>query len=255
MNAPSSVSTHTSEIKHPEIRVYLETLQSASRKIFEASLAGENLAAIGRSYHFGSELSSWAEVLCARREAELMKIATHEYGFAILALSQGHYRHAFKALRLVLELCLQAAYLSANELKLRDWLSNRRDTSWNAIIAEDADDAIFSVRFANAFFPELKPHLPHYRSLAAKVYRECSECVHGNVPTLVPLPKKLEFDQPIFDLWHEKAETSALVIHFALTLRYFNEVNEADRDPIEPALAERLGYVPEIRTALGGRAT
>lgn len=232
--------------------MYLESLQSASQKIFEASLAGGNLVTIARCYHVGSELSSWVSVLGARREVELIKVAAHEYGFAILALTQGHYRHAFKALRLVLELCLQAVYLSANELKLRDWLMNRRDTTWNAIVGGEADDAIFSTRFAEAFFPALKLHLPHYRSLATKVYRECSECVHGNVPTLIPLPKKLEFNQPIFDLWREKAETTVLVLHFALTLRYFNEIPEAERDAIEPALTDRLGHIPEIRTALGG---
>lgn len=252
---PATPSSPPSAGKPPDIRLYLESLQAASQRIFEISLTGTNLTAIARSYHIGAELSSWAGILSSRREVELVKVAAHEYGFAILALSQGHYRHAFKALRLVLELSLQAVYLSANELKLRDWLANRRDTAWNAIVTAEADDAIFSSRFAEAFFPALKLHLAHYRSLAAKVYRECSECVHGNVPTLVPLPKKLEFDQPIFDLWHEKAETTALVVHFALTLRYFYEITEAERTPIEPALAERLGHIPEVRTALGGATT
>jgi hypothetical protein len=250
MPEPASVPVDAS--KPPDIKVYLESLQLASQKIFEASLVGVNLTAIARSYQFGAELWTWAEVLSTRRETELIKIAAHEYSFALLALSQGHYRHAFKALRLVLELSLQAIYLSANELRLRDWLANRRDTSWNAIVDNEADDAIFAVRFGDAFFPALKPHLGHYRSLAAKAYRECSECVHGNVPAFVPLPKKLVFDQSVFDLWHTKADTTALVVHFSFTLRYFNDITESARTPIEPALTERLGHIPQIRSALGG---
>ena len=240
------------QLKPPDILAYLKALRARSNAIFESSVNGANLSAIAKSYQFGSELSNWAVTLNARREAVLLEISAYEYGFALLGLSQGYYRHAFKGLRLVLELTLQAVLLSANELRLREWLANRRDTSWAQIVGEDGE-SVFSKTFAASFFPELAPHVVNYGSLATKVYRECSECVHGNIPNYVPLPKGLAFDQPTFDLWHAKAETIALVCHFALVLRYLGDLTEAERTAIEPSLSARLGHVPEIRSALGGR--
>jgi len=73
------------------------------------------------------------------------------------ALAQGHYRHAFKGLSLVLELCLQAVALSANELCLREWPDNRRDTVWGVIV--DDANGVFSKQFAHAFFPSLALHV------------------------------------------------------------------------------------------------
>jgi hypothetical protein len=249
---PEITPSSRTQTKPPDILAYLESLRARSNEIFASSVAGGNLSAIAKSYQFGSELSIWAVMLAARREAVLLEIAAHEYGFALLGLSQGHYRHAFKGLRLVLELTLQAVLLSANELRLREWLENRRDTSWAQIVDENGE-SVFSTAFAAAFFPGLIRHVENYRSLATKVYRECSECVHGNMPTHVPLPKGLSFDQPTFDLWHAKAETIALVSHFALVVRYLRDLTETERMAIEPALSARLGHVAEIRDALGGR--
>jgi hypothetical protein len=132
-------------------------------------------------------------------------------------------------------------------------MTSRRDTNWNAIINPEAgDDTVFGPRFAEAFFPRLKPHAAHFQALAGKVYRECSECVHGNIPRLVPLPSVLVFDQTTFDLWHSKAQTVSLVAHFALSLRYLTGFTPEQLSRIEPILNDHLAYLPEIRTKLGG---
>ncbi|HWQ93068.1 MAG TPA: hypothetical protein VN673_15445, partial [Clostridia bacterium] len=180
----------------------------------------------------------------------LVKVAALEYEFALLALAQGRYRHAFKGLRLVLELCLQAVYLSANELQLREWLDNRADTVWTAIV--DPENGIFSKRFARAFFPDIQGHIQHFGELARKVYRECSECVHGNTPKCVPLPSSLGFDQGVFDIWHSKADAVALVAHFALAMRYLSELDKEAVAALEGCLTDRVGHVTEIRERLGG---
>jgi len=192
----------------------------------------------------------WTTALGSRREIALIKAATYEYQFALLALTQGHYRHAFKGLRLVLELTLQAVKLSANEIELREWLQNKKDTVWSALI--DRENGVFSVRFSRCFFPSLEMHLASHGALAEQVYRECSECVHGNVPKHVPLPESLAFSSDSFDLWHAKASVVALLFHFVLVMRYLLEFKDTEVQSLEAALLARVGHVQEIRVAMGG---
>jgi hypothetical protein len=235
-----------------DIKGYLQRLLAKSSSIFDLSLTVPNSSKIAASHVFAGEMGVWCKVLTQRREAELLKVAALEYEFALLALTQGHYRHAFKGLRLVLELILQAVYLSANELLLREWLGNRAETVWSAIT--DKDQGVFSQRFAKAFFPELTTHVQHYQELAVTIYRECSECVHGNTPQRIPLPACLEFDQEVFDLWHSKASIVVLIAHFVLSLRYLSDLSEIDMSDIEHCLSDRLGHLEEVRKLLGGPA-
>jgi hypothetical protein len=233
-----------------DITKYFNQLHWKCGEILNQSTAEKNSELIAKSHQFAFELESWCKSIGQRTEVELFKIATMEYEYALLALTQGHYRHSFKALRLVLELTLQAVYLSANEICLREWLDNRIDTIWNSII--DEDNGVFSIRFSKAFFPDLAPHVLNYRGLAILIYRECSECVHGNIPRHVPLPSSLDFNQEVFELWHSKADIVAMTLHFALSLRYLSDFSEKERIEIEPILTDRLGHLVEIRRILGG---
>lgn len=244
--APSKVSSS------PDIKAYLQQLLTKTASILESSMTASNSVKIASSHIFGGEMEAWCKVLSQRREVELLKVAALEYEFALLALTQGYYRHAFKGLRLVLELILQAIYLSANELLLREWIDNRVDTNWSAIA--EKDEGVFSQRFAKAFFPELTTHVQHYRELAVALYRECSECVHGNTPKCIPLPTGLDFNQDVFDLWHSKASNVVLIAHFVLALRYLLELSETDVAHLETFLSDRLGHLEEVRKHLGGPA-
>jgi hypothetical protein len=233
-----------------DIAEVFDRLHKKCGEILIASMADTNSGLVARSYQFASELEKWGTVLGVRTEVEILKVAALEYNFALLALNQGQYRQSFKALRLVLELTLQAVHLSTNEIYLREWLDNRLDTVWSSIV--DQENGVFSKRFANAFFPDLNLHLAHYREMATSIYRECSECVHGNMPKHVPLPSSLEFNQEVFELWHSKAEIVALILHFALSLRYLRDLSEEDILDMEPFLADRLGHLKEVRQLLGG---
>jgi len=233
-----------------EIATYFNQLHEKCGQILIASTQNANSALVAESLQFATELECWNKILEHRSEAKLLKVATLEYQFALLALSQGHYRHSFKSLRLVLELTLQAVQLSANEIFLREWLDNRIDTNWSSLV--DEDNGVFSKRFSNAFFPEITDHVQHHRGLSISIYRECSECVHGNTPKHIPLPLSLEFNQDVFNLWHSKAEVVALILHFALSLRYLTSLTESEIAMLEPFLADRLGHLHEIRGLLGG---
>jgi hypothetical protein len=98
-----------------DIRGYFQQLLAKSGEVFQYSMSAPNSSKNASSHIFVGEMEVWCKVLSQRREVELLKVATVEYEFALFALTQGHYRHAFKALRLVLELILQAICLSANE--------------------------------------------------------------------------------------------------------------------------------------------
>ncbi len=219
---------------------YFAQFHSQCEAVFQRSLSEPDLSKIAKSHAFTTELELWCGLIGDRREVELLRVAQHEYEYSLLILAQGHYRHAFKSLRLVLELSLQAIYLSANELRLREWLSSRVDTSWSGIV--DKTDGVFSPRFSKGFFPPFEMHVAHYAGMAVLLYRECSECVHGGVQKHIPLPTAITFDQATFDLWHSKAETMRLVVHSALALRYFNDVSPVKR----PNLATCLGHLAQV---------
>ena len=235
-----------------DITKYFEELHEKCGQILTASMAGPNSETIAKSHQFAYELKEWCNILENRTEVELLRVAAMEYELALLALIQGHYRHAFKALRLVLELSLQAVHLSVNEICLREWLDNRIDTVWDLIIDKEA--GVFSTRFAKAFFPDLIQHVQHHRGLAIAIYRECSECVHGNNPRHIPLPTALDFNQEVFELWHSKAEVVALVLHFAMSIRYLPGLLATQIAVVEKFLTDRLGHLEEIRQLLGGPA-
>jgi hypothetical protein len=83
------------------------------------------------------------------------------------------------------------------------------------------------------------------------LYRECSECVHGNVPQHISVPDVLEFNQASFALWHSKADVAALLLNFALAVRYCRELGRDSLSTLEVALLDRLGHVPAIRQFFG----
>lgn len=249
VEAPKELSGTLSE---PDIQKYYRALHTRCGEILEESIAAENGQKVARSHQFFRELELWCHELSSRSEAELLRTATYEYQFGLLALCQGNYRQAFKSLRLVLELALQSTHLSANELELREWLANRKDTVWATIT--NAENGIFSARFARAFFPEVEGHISYHLSMAQQVYRECSECVHGNMPKHIPLPEALNFSQESFDLWHAKAHVVALVGHFALCMRNLLTLKQPLRDELETVLLDRVGHIQEIRVKIGGVA-
>lgn len=243
------MSKKLSESTSPVVSHY-EALHTNCGEILNATLGGGNEKIVARSHQFLAELELWSAALVDQREVALVKMVAHEYQYSLLALTQGHYRHAFKGLRLVLELQMQTISLSLNEIELREWLENRKDTVWGSLI--DEANGVLSIRIARAFFPSIQAHMNHHRALAAQLYRECSECVHGNMPRLIPLPKDLSFSQEAFEIWHAKAEIVVMLFHFIFAIRYLREFPSPSLMNLEPTLIERLGHIEEFRVFLGG---
>lgn len=226
----------------------VEDLHARCSAALSASLSNDYESRLGQSYVFLGDIEEWKKVLKKQPESRLFETATQEYAVSLLNVCQGQYRNAFKGLRLVLELCLQGSYLSANQILLSEWLKGEADTVWTALV--DPESGPLGKRFCSAFFPELLDHVANFREIAKTVYRELSECIHGNVPNHIPLPTSLTFDRDAFLLWHDKANIVRLVVLFSLSVRYLATVSE--KATIESGLIEQLGHIEAIRVILGG---
>ncbi len=222
-------------------------LHDQCTQTMEKALLGDNHAHLGEAYLFAGDLDTWRTALDEHMEARLIETASSEYVLAALNICQGQYRNGFKGLRLVLELCLQSTYLSANLVLRAEWFKGEKDTIWATLV--DPENGPLSVRFCCGFFPDISEHVPHFRQLAQTLYRELSECIHGNVPNHIPLPASLTFSQDTFELWLSKAKAVRLVTHFAFTLRYLNDLSLAKRGPLEAAVTDQLGHIAAIRAA------
>jgi hypothetical protein len=224
-------------------------LSDKCNKIFDETFDDEQrVSRHGAGHVFLGELNAWKRAIEPRPEAALLIRAAREYQFAMLALVQGHYLHAFKGLRLVLELLLQSVHLSVHTLELHEWLEGRNDTTWSVLVGEHG---VFSKRYADAFFPELRDDVGHWCSIAQELYRECSEVVHGNVPRHIPAPFDLAFSHESFELWHDKADMVAFTSHFVLTMRYLHHLPAQSIGNLEGQLLSRLGHIPAIRHYFG----
>ncbi len=174
-----------------------------------------------------------------------MKAGLREYQFALLAVAQGQYRQSFMALRLFFELALASIHFSANEFNLRMWIQGSQDIIWQSLI--NADTGVLSKNFLKAFNPATSEHATQFRTLAEKVYRECSEYVHGNAHTHESLPEHIVFIDKIFTDWHLKAENIALCINFAFSSRYLYLAKKETRIKIERTVMDSIGHLDCIR--------
>jgi hypothetical protein len=228
---------------------YYGKLYTACGDVLAASFQADTAGLQATSHSFISDLEQWHELLRDRPESCLLKAALGEYQFGLLAVVQGQYRQAFMALRLAFELLLGVAYLSANELQLRQWLRGDRDLVWNAII--DSEAGVLSKQFVRAFYEDLAEETPHYRAMGQEVYRECSEYVHGSSATTKSLDGKVVFQRKAFEAWHAKAKTIRLVCNFALCGRYVFLAGPEGRSKLEAVLIDNLGHLPAVRRILG----
>ncbi len=228
----------------------IDGLAQSCNTTLAQSLSTPNDVLVGQSHVLASDLQTWCAVLAAQPEVKLLETASGEYVLSLLNACQGQYRNAFKGLRLVLELCLQSTYLSTNLVLRQEWMKGESDTIWAVLI--DTENGPLSKRYCRAFFPDLCEHCANFREIAKSIYRELSECIHGNVPSRVPLPDSLVFNADAFLLWHEKAKVVRQVIAFALSTRYLCSLPEAARTSVEPCVSDQLGHIKEVRSVFGG---
>jgi hypothetical protein len=229
---------------------YYKELQAKCTSVADATFAADSDRRQAASHSFISDVEVWIKALGNRPEVRLFQVGLKEYQFALLAVVQGQYRQAFMALRLSFELFLGGVHLSAKELELRIWLKGGSDLVWRSLI--DDQEGVFSKRFVRAFFEDLGDKATTYRVIAEKVYRECSEYVHGNAPASATLPERIEFSPAAFAKWHDEAASIRLVVHFSLCSRYLETMDKAILAPLESVVLDNLGHIAQVRSIFGG---
>lgn len=219
-------------------------------EIIEKSMANEDLDLLSSNHAFLHDFAVWLDVLKDRPESSILKNAIKEYQLALLSNNQGMYQQAFMGLRFFLERTFVAILFSANEIELNLWKIGERDTYWNEIASIDKDSkqiqGIFSHKFCKAFFPELKNELNHFFNVTTKVYRECSEYVHGNKNVIDKIPEKLEYSKELFYEWNLKADIIKRIILFAFCLRYLNQLKPEEIKQISITISEEFKSLPQI---------
>lgn len=205
---------------------------------------------ITKSHSYISDLEVWLDVLNERPESIVLSNAAREYQYSLLALLQGQYRYSFVALRLFLEMSLASLQFSAHEIELRFWTRGQQDFNWQKLIS--SENGVLSSTFVNAFCEPLRDDSALYRSIAEKVYRECSEFVHGNAHTHNELSQPISMNMAIFTDWHTRAQNIWLVISFALCARYIAFLDFAELQKLEHVITDNLGHHAAVRAFLGG---
>lgn len=200
-----------------------------------------------KAHNFIDDLETMKEVIATRPEAKILSLATREYQLALYALASSNYRHAFVSLRLFFELSLSTILFSSSEIKLRQWLSNRSDIIWAALI--DEEDGVYAKSFVEAFQPELASSTKQYRSLAQKVYRECSEHVHGNFHTHPIDVSSIDFKVDTFLTWTNLADSVRACFIFAYTARFLDSLSKDQRNQLEHIILDELGSLPPVQEA------
>lgn len=183
-----------------------------------------------------------------RREYKLYEMAFQLLGDGLCQIACANYRLAFYCLRAFLKMSSAGVRYSAFEYELREWEAGRRDVSW-AMLSGD-ESGCFSANFTNAFLPEVKEEARHYQGLARRVYRECSEYVHGNPSSHGP-GAGLEMKRA--DDWFELYNSATAAIFFCFSVRYLKDfvVSGISEDVLAIIDAE-IGHFASVRALIRG---
>jgi hypothetical protein len=219
------------------------TLNTAASEVIERATADPTH--VGHAQHRIDQLNQWREALISRPDSVVLQHAISEATVGLFLLVSGLYRPAFVSLRLFLELSLASIHFSANRLELAEWLTGNRDVNWSALI--DVDQGILSVRYADAFFPELRDSVRTYNVIGLKVYRELSEYVHGNHHTWGNAPGGITHNADLQARWLSSFEFAATVVLYSLSLRFVKELPKSELTALAPLVLDSLGHIEALR--------
>ena len=228
-----------------DIKKYYTELNLKCSEVLVYSLDQPRHDLVASTHSSIFDYTTCIDVLKGRAEYDILKVAIREFQMALLSVNMGLYNQAFIGLRFFLERTLVAVMFSAKEIDLRLWLRGEMDTTWASLI--NADTGIFSSPFCRAFFPELWGETKHFERIAQKVYRECSEYVHGNISVQDKIPEKLEFNEHLFKEWHTKAQTIRRLLLFVFCLRYLKFIGKDSLQKTEAILISDFGNLHAVR--------
>jgi hypothetical protein len=242
------VSHRTSKAKADVgCRVQYQKVLDARNSNFQAYFNDAALAKQHQEAHQRLlEVENAFSAISDRREYRLFEMAARLLGDGLCQIATANYQLAFYCLRSFLELSASGVRFSAFEYELREWEFGRRDVSWTLLSGDET--GFCSLNFANAFLPEIKDETKHYQGLARRVYRECSEYVHGNPVT----HGSGVFEQERTAHWFELFFAACTVILFSYFVRYLKDFLQVDiREDLRLIIESELGHFSEVRSMLG----
>lgn len=231
---------------------FSQTLNNNMGKSLDSSQHFYQLLTKNRS--FVDDFSKWIDILGDAPETYLYRNAAKVYQEAFANMLMGLYQPAFMGLRYFLERTLTGIFYSGNELELRTWLRGERDTYWTELIGREdkggskqndekdinVDSGLFSLKFTRAFFPEIVDSAKAFRSLTSKVYRNCSEFVHGNPNAINEIGQNNDFSESVTEKWNEYADTIIRCILYALVMRYWKFLPESSKNIVRTRVEEEF---------------
>ncbi|MCS3869646.1 hypothetical protein J3D55_002562 [Chryseobacterium ginsenosidimutans] len=223
---------------------YYKEAGSTVTNILHESLSNTDLELFNSNHSFLADFESWLEILKDRPEISIFKNAIKEYQISQLSCSLGLYQQAFMGLRFFLERTLVAIMFSAKEIELNLWKIGERDTYWSELM--DDEKGVFSKKFCRAFFSELDSEISHFKAITKKVYRECSEYVHGNLSVIDKIPEGLEYSEELFIEWNTLANIIKRIVLFSICLRYLKFLKTEDYKEIEASISEEFTSISVI---------
>lgn len=230
---------------------HYKTIQGKSESAFDHLCQdSEKFRRFTAAHNDHDELESLLELSLGRAEEQIFKLAFLEYQHALYSFAFAQYRQAHISLRLFLELSLSGIMFSAHEIDAHLWHKGQKDSNWSSLISKD--NGVLSKAFIGAFFDALKEYSGEYHAMAAAVYRECSEYVHGNRSSFEGIDADIRFKDEIADAWLERADTVRMIIKFAFLARYLNHAEHSVRNKIQDIALENFGSLPPIQGIYAG---
>lgn len=227
---------------------YLGKLNDKSQEIFRWTIQehAENLAAV---HHLASQIFEFSAQVKDPDERNMLHVACSQLESSSLALSFGLYRQAMSSLRLAFEMCLGCVYFSVHKIEHKEWLQGRADIKWAAI--SDEENGLFSFRFADAFFPDVREYSKEYGQKAKPLYRDLSQYVHGNHETWTSSGIALKRSEVLIQQYVAALREASEVIGFILCCRYLKAISKENLDDVQ-SIVEQLSHIAPIREYIGG---
>ncbi|MCE8547429.1 hypothetical protein KBY25_16490 [Ruegeria pomeroyi] len=225
---------------------YDELLKLSGDALAHLSADPERLELFAAAHNEAVDLDLLSRLLINRVEEPMYKLALLEYQQAVFSTSIAQYRQAHKALRLFLELSLCSILFSAHEIDTHLWLRGKKDANWKSINCENT--GVFSRHFVGAFFEEMADHCDQYQSLASKLYRECSEYVHGNWQSFGEMNHQIAYNANSLETWADRADTARLLVKFAFVCRYLKNASSDTKNELEEMVLEDFGNLPAVQS-------
>jgi hypothetical protein len=230
-----------------KISEYLENINSESQKIFEQSIS-EN-EEFGQGHHLSSCIFEFSENILDKDEKDMLKKVSTQLESSMMSLALGFYRQAFYSLRLSFEMGLGAVYFSANKLEHSEWIQGKSDIIWSKIM--DADSGVLSLRFSDAFFPELSAFVREYREKSSILYRQLSEFVHGNYETWSKSGMHIQYNKKTVTEYFFQYRGVVEILILSLSIRYLKAMPDSSLENLE-FVSDEFKHIEAIRVHFGG---